>query len=198
MSLKKAIANVWGETMNQEGFSACSSGLAYAKVVGEYFAVITFQKMQRSMAFCVNLTLHPRWASAWGRGDTPVNFSTIEEVHCIFFRRLTLAGESDHWFDYDRSADSVETVAREALSLYEMVGSHLMRDVVQRIDSVNNLTFEQFKNGAYDLLGFERDKFWTARSIAERHKSNGNAELAHPFEHWLNLNRTFPGVQTTQ
>ena len=185
MTLQQAIAKIWAETMSKQEFSTRTSGLAYSKEVSEHFSVITFQKMQGASSFCVNLALHPRWASAWGADYKPLDHSTIKETECIFHQRLAPPGQGDQWFDYARDDDSLLAAATDSLSLYEKVGAPLVRDLIPRLESLGTLSFDQFQNREYDLLGFERARLWTAKSIAEKHRLNGRAELAHPFEVWV-------------
>jgi hypothetical protein len=107
--------------LRADGFKG--SGRTYRRTVNGVVQVVNVQGSRWGGSFAINLGLHPLALPI--RSDQPADSRKINEIDCVFRRRLR-EDERDQWWSHD-SAESAVVAARAAAEVYRKVGQALLK-----------------------------------------------------------------------
>ena len=164
--------------LRADGFKG--SGRNYRRTVNDMVQVVNVQGSRWGGSFAINLGLHPLALPI--RSDQPADPRKINEIDCVFRRRLR-EDERDQWWSHD-SAESAVAAVKAAAGVYQRVGRALLERQSGPAAPIWTLRPEELDQAGAHLEGFTLSTFGEgalATVMARIRHASGDVAAARAF-----------------
>jgi hypothetical protein len=162
--------------LRADGFAG--SGRTFRRVRDDWVQVVNVQGSKWGGSFAINLAIHPLVLPDL-RGNPPDPKKITQEL-CEFRRRLS-EGNSDQWWKYEASDESMNTAVSAAAQVYIDYGRPLLERMSGPDVPMNTLFAADFAKGKFDFAGFGSTEVRMALALARLRRGQGRDVEAASF-----------------